>query len=378
MPISIPPVETSQPPVLHDTDRSRFEVQRLRFNEGKREGCELIVVNGPGASAAICPTRRMSLWQARLDGVDCKWHSPVKGPVHPAYVPLSEGSGLGWLDGFDELLVRCGLRSFGAPDFDASGKLLYPLHGHIGNLPADNVQIELTDDDTTLKISGDVSETRFLIHNLKLHVEYEFELGRPSIIVRDRVTNAGGSPATMQLLYHINFGKPLLDAGCQFYVAAEQIVARDARADENLNGWSDYLGPTSGYVEQVYFAQPISDASGRVTAVLENPNSKSAVAVHYSAASLPYFTLWKNTACEATGYVTGMEPGTGFPNPRSFEERQGRIVALQPGESRQFEICIEGTRQPLRIAEIKNHIQQLQDGHPSQLSSFRPDWCLPR
>ena len=46
------------------------------------------------------------------------WKSPVHGPVHPNFVPLNEPSGLGWLDGFDELFVRCGLESNGAPDFD--------------------------------------------------------------------------------------------------------------------------------------------------------------------------------------------------------------------------------------------------------------------
>ena len=39
--------------------------------------------------------------------------------MHPRWVPLSEPSGIGWLDGFDELVARCGLFSHGAPDFDA-------------------------------------------------------------------------------------------------------------------------------------------------------------------------------------------------------------------------------------------------------------------
>ena len=46
-----------------------------------------------------------------------------------------EPSGLGWLDGFDELLVRCGLESNGAPEFNPNGSLRYPLHGKIANMP---------------------------------------------------------------------------------------------------------------------------------------------------------------------------------------------------------------------------------------------------
>jgi hypothetical protein len=375
---AIYPTDSDIPPSLFDPEYSGFQLQRVRLTEGKRAGVDLIVVNSQGLSAAICPTRGMSLWKARLDGIDCQWESPVQGPIHPSWVPLAESSGLGWLDGFDELLVRCGLRSFGAPDFDASGRLLSPLHGHIGNLAAENVQIEQSPDGQRLTISGDVYETRFLLYNLKLRVEYEFQLGQPMITVRDRVSNEGGSAVDMQLLYHINFGKPLLAEDCEFHVAARQIVARDLRASEGLDSWSRYLGPTSGYSEQVYFMQPEKDQNGWVTTLLDNPQSRQAVAVHYSASTLPYCTLWKNTASEATGYVTGVEPATGFPNPRSFEEKQGRLTNLQPGEFREFELKLEGSSSPQRIDELKRQIEALQREQPAKRIGFRADWCTSR
>jgi galactose mutarotase-like enzyme len=378
MGIAIYPTDSDIPPSLRDPEQPQFQIERVRLTEGKQAGCELIVVNSPGLSAAICPTRGMSLWKARLDGVDCQWGSPVRGPIHPSWVPLSESSGLGWLDGFDELLVRCGLRSFGAPDFDSSGQLRHPLHGHIGNLAAENVQIEQSADGQRLTISGEVFETRFLIHHLKLRVEYEFQLGQSSIKVLDRVSNEGGSAVDMQLLYHINFGRPLLAADCQFHTAARQIVARDRRAEEGLDSWNRYLRPTVGYAEQVYFFQPLRDSAGWVTTLLDNPQAGQAVAVHYCAATLPYFTLWKNTTSEATGYVTGLEPGTGFPNPRSFEQQHGRLTSLQPGEFREFELKLEGSKNSQLIAELKQRIQALQGEKSAELSGFRPDWCTPR
>lgn len=372
------PITSDTPPGLCDSKDSSFEIQRVHLSQGKQAGVELIVVNSPGLSAAICPTRGMSLWRARLDSVDCQWRSPVHGPVHPCWVPLAESSGLGWLDGFDELLVRCGLRSFGAPDFDASGRLLHPLHGYIGNLPAENVTIEQSADGRCLIVSGDVYETRFLLHKLKLRVEYEFHLGQPTITIRDRVSNEGGSAVDMQLLYHINFGKPLLAADCQFHTSARQVVARDRRAEEGLDSWNRYLGPTEGYAEQVYFLQPIKDDQEWVTTLLENPQACEAVAVHYRASTLPYFTLWKNTASEATGYVSGLEPGTGFPNPRSFEQKQGRLTNLQPGEFREFELKLEGSSSQTRIVSLKQQIQALQGEQKIEATGFRSDWCMPR
>jgi hypothetical protein len=45
----------------------------------------------------------------------------------------------------------------------------------------------------------------------------------------------------------------------------------------------------------------------------------------------PCFTLWKNTAAHEDGYVTGLEPGTNFPNLKSFERSKGRVRTLEPG-----------------------------------------------
>jgi galactose mutarotase-like enzyme len=376
MPISIIPTDQGTLPELRHSTSNQFEIKRYRLTEGKQSGCELIGVSSPSASALICPTRGMSLWKARLGEVECGWNSPVRGPVHPSLVPLADPSGLGWLEGFDELLVRCGLRSFGAPDFDSNGKLLYPLHGCIGNVPAENVNIDLSPDRRTLTITGDVYETRFLLYNLRLSVKYTFQLGQPEISIGDVVTNLGGSTTTHQLLYHINFGSPLLTSGSQFQLAAPQIVARNQRAEEGLESWHQYLGPTAGYAEQVYFAQPVADASGWVNSLLHNSLRTQGVAVCYRNQTLPYFTLWKNTADQATGYVTGLEPGTGFPNPRSFEEQQQRVISLQPGQSRHYDLRLVGLSDSQSIEELSGKLSNLLE-KPPELHSFRSDWCMP-
>ena len=43
---------------------------------------------------------------------------------------------------------------------------------------------------------------------------------------------------------------------------------------------------------------------------------------------LPAFTLWKNTGGLRDGYVTGLEPGTNYPNARPFEKAHNRVVTL--------------------------------------------------
>ncbi len=119
---------------------SKFSVKKRGLHGGLRSGMEIIEVDNGRLKYWLLPERGMGIWKAWLDGIEIGWQSPVRGPVHPQFVPIHEESGLGWLAGFDELLCRCGLESNGEPEFDAKGKLKYPLHGKIANLPAHQVE----------------------------------------------------------------------------------------------------------------------------------------------------------------------------------------------------------------------------------------------
>ncbi len=359
------------------TAAGTFAVQRFQFSTGKRAGVELLVVDSGKVRAAICPTRGLSLWRAHIDGLDCSWKSPVEGPIHPQYVPITEPSGIGWLDGFDELLVRCGLQSFGAPDFSATGQLKHPLHGRIGNLPAAHWSVDVDADHSLLEVRGEVHEARFLQFNLRLQVSYRFAFGQPTIDIVDVVRNAGDTSTSMQLLYHVNVGAPLLEEGGTLHSAARKIVARDQHAADDLASWPTYLKPTPGYVEQVYFSAPPANAEGWATAMLASADRKRGFAVHHKPDTLPFFSQWKNTVGSADGYVTGLEPGTGFPNPRSFEEKNDRVLPMSAGQSIEFHVRLEGINQPQRVSQLISELDKLRNG-AAQTLAYDPKWCMPR
>ncbi|MEC8556440.1 MAG: aldose 1-epimerase family protein [Planctomycetota bacterium] len=387
MAISLPTLENaSSPPDLsqplaggstHKTAGGEFTLQRLNLRGGACEGVELLLVQSDRVRAAICPTRGMSLWKASVDGTTLGWSSPVQGPVHPNFVAIEESSGLGWLDGFDELMVRCGLRSFGAPDFDESGSLLFPLHGRIGNLPARNLQINVDEEHSLLEVQAEVYETRFLQFNLQLTAKYVFSMGQPTIGISDTVLNASATPTTMQMLYHINIGDPVLEEGSKVDVSASKVVARNAHAASDLEIWNTYPGPVAGYEEQVYFFAGKANEQGWAQAVVANAADSQGVSVRYKTDTLPFFTQWKNTVAREDGFVTGLEPGTGFPNPRSFEEEKGRVVSLGPQESVEFNIRIEGLGDARQIAAARKGIEELTGGRVAA-SGFDTHWCTPR
>ena len=184
-----------------------------RLQGGLSDGVELIEVNNGRTTLSVIPTRGMGIWKARVDDLELGWQSPVHGPVHPQFVPLHDPTGLGWLEGFDELLCRCGASSNGAPEFDDQGQVKYPLHGRIANRPAHRVELIVDGDELVLR--GVVEETRFHFEKLQLISEIRTRFNQEGFVVRDRLVNLSAAAAEVQMLYHINFGLPLLSAGAE-------------------------------------------------------------------------------------------------------------------------------------------------------------------
>jgi hypothetical protein len=288
---------------------------------------------------------------------------------------LFEPSGLGWLDGFDELLCRCGLESNGAPEFDERGLLKYPLHGRIANRPAHRVELKVDEASGEIAVAGRVEESRFLFRKMELASTYRVAPGEPRLTIVDEVTNLSGRASEMQLLYHINFGLPLLDAGSQFVAPVKTLVPRNAHAAEGVDHWRDYAAPDPDFSEQVYFLELLADARDQTCVLLKDAHGQRGVSLRFSKKQLPCFSLWKNTVAAVDGYVTGLEPGTNFPNPHSYEKQQGRVISLKPRARIRFEIEMEIHDSSKSVQRIVDEIDKLQESAAARI--FRepqPGW----
>ncbi len=109
--------------------------------------------------------------------------------------------------------------------------------------------------------------------------------------------------------------------------------------------------------------------------MLTDSRQDHAFAVRYDTKTLPCLTLWKNTAAVEDGYVTGLEPATGFPNTRTFEEKQGRLVALASGESKRFRLQLEPIIDGQRVREVIQEIEAQQQQPAEVLSEPFPQWA---
>lgn len=361
-----------------DADRSHhgYQIAKRTLRGGLSEGVATIRVDNGTCSFEVLPTRGMGIWKAWRGEEEIGWQSPVRGPVHPQFVPWAEPSGLGWLDGFDELLVRCGLESNGAPEFDERGRVKYPLHGRIANRPAHKVEISIDDAAGEIAVTGEVEETRFLFHKLRMRSSVMTRVGEKGFRIRDEITNLSQIAGSTQLLYHVNFGLPLLDAGSRLLAPVEVVVPRDARAAEGIATWDRYSAEEPGYAEQVYFLKLRAGRDGQTQALLKNAHGTRGVTLRFNTRQLPCFTLWKNTSSAADGYVTGLEPGTNFPNPRSFEQAQGRVVSLPPGGSYaiDLQLVIHSGAREMEASEAE--VRALQEmSEPQVHARPQPGWC---
>ena len=356
-----------------------YVIKAWTEHAGLSQGVQRVSIDNGTLTVDVLPTRGMSLWRAAYAGANGEeflgWKSPVRGPVHPAYVPLSEASGLGWLDGFDELLVRCGLESNGAPDFDASGQLKYSLHGRIGNRPAHFVQLSVDGDTGEITLVGEVEECRFHFLKLRLRSTIRTRLNSNILEITDEVINLSASRAEIQLLYHVNFGSPLLDAGAQVVAAPQRVVPRNDHAAEGIASWHHFGAETAGFAEQVYFLELFADEQHKTRTLLKNAHGTRGASLVYDTRQLPYFSLWKNTTAVEDGCVTGLEPGTNFPNPRSFEGTHGRTVPLKGRASARFELTLAYHPDEESVTEAEQAIRRLQTSPPQVANRPDANWC---
>ena len=343
---------------------------------GLSDGVDVIEVDNGRFRFTVIPTRGMGLWRASCGDVSLGWKSPTRGPVHPAFVPVWEPGGLGWLKGFDELLVRCGLESNGGPDFDGSGRLRYPLHGRIANLPAHKVEVSIDGDTGEIVVAGVVDEAYLYGNKMRLTTSLSTTVGRSGVTIADEVTNISAQPGELELLYHTNFGLPLVSPGAKVVLPVKRLAPRDAVAVTDVPTWNVYGSETPGSTEVCHFFELAADAAGNTLAVLRSGDGSQGVSVKFNKRQLPCFTVWKNRQGAIDGYVTGLEPATNYPNPKSFEKAHGRVVAMAPGETRRFQIAIEAHADAAAVAAAEKAVAAIQANvKPEICDKPDPDWA---
>ena len=261
--------------------------------------------------------------------------------LHPALgsPALHERAGIGWLRTFGGGLVTTGgLDHFGPPDPEGEG---YGLHGRASHLPAENVRVrqEWRGEEYVLEIEGETRQARLFGENLRLERRISTRLGATSLLLEDRVTNEGFRPAPLAVLYHCNFGFPVVSPDSELLVRDRSVRPRDEAARAGLADHLRFGPPQAGFAEQVFFHEPRVGGDGVASAAIVNRALGFGAYVRWRAAELPVLAHWKMTG--EGEYVCGLEPSTHAMTPTRREQREtGSLRDLGPGESVAFRLEI--------------------------------------
>jgi Domain of unknown function (DUF4432) len=320
--------------------------------DGKAKGVSTLRVRtARGLELWVVPDRGIDIFEASFLGRSLTWHSPT-GMVHAAYF---SNSGLDWLKNFPGgLLSTCGLTTVGSPSEDEGENL--GLHGVISNTPAESVNWSESwrGDDCLLSVSGKVRETSVHGPNMLLERTITTSLQSTSFSVNDLIENLGVRETPFMLLYHFNFGYPLLTERSRIYAPSLAVEPADDLSARSMNGWNRMERPERGARERVYFHSMQPDPTGRVTVVLVSDDTKPdlGLSLSYNSDSLPEFVQWKMTG--SNHFVLGLEPANCRTLGRSAERRRGTLQFLAPGEKRAFHLevaVLEGEKEVARAID---------------------------
>ena len=168
------------------------------------------------------------------------------------------------------------------------------------------------------------------------------QLGARGFDLEDRIENRGFEAQPLMMLYHFNFGFPLLGPQARVVGPVRETVARDdqARGDGGVEEALVFSEPVQGCQEQVFFHSLAADEAGNTFISLLNRDigdgTPLGIVLRFNINELPELTQWKMP--RRGFYVMGLEPGTVSPIGRGALREAGRLPLLEGQEEYRIRI----------------------------------------
>jgi hypothetical protein len=324
--------------------------------DGKADGVKGVRVDtGGGLEFTVLPGRGMDIAGASYRGLALNLLSGT-GITSPAYY---EEPGLNWLRSFFAgLLTTCGITSAGAPSVDQGRS--FGLHGRVSNAGAEDLGIdqEWEGDEYLIRVKGRMREAMALAgENMVLTRRLETRLGAKGFSLYDVVENRGFTEQPLMLLYHFNFGFPLLGPNARVVAPIRGVEPRDeqARAGKGVEEALQVPRPVPDYREKVFFLDLAADPEGRSFVGLLNRDlgdgTPLGIALRFNRRQLPAFTEWKNPG--RGFYVLGLEPGTMVPLGRGPLRERGQLPMLAGQSSYSVRIDFQVLDSPAEMQALE-------------------------
>ena len=308
--------------------RQTAYIRRSVLDDGRGRGMRIIEVNnGSGLAFTIYPDRGMDIGEASFCGMPLVWL-----PAEPGVPESYDDCGINWLRSWGGgLLTGCGLLNVGGP-CEAGGEN-HGLHGRVSHIPATqvNTAADWEDDSTyTLTVTGKVNHSRVFGENLCITRKISTSAGNNTIEIEDTIENLGFSSQPFMMLYHMNFGWPLVNENCFITPKDHPVTPQGEVAAAGLASWDKMLPPTAGFAEEVFYHDIPEDENGMAHIHLTNPDEKVRLTVSCRKKELPIFAEWKQMG--EGEYVLGLEPANCVPENQNGNRNKGLLKSIAPGE----------------------------------------------
>lgn len=305
----------------HTGDISQIAgIRRYTLQGSTTSGVEVIDVRtGSGLSYSVLGSRACDLAWAEYKGIPLVFISPT-GFVHPHYY---EPYGNDWLRSFGGgLLTTCGLSHVGQPS--AYEGIEYGLHGRISNQPAENLATRsfLDGDEFILEVEGESKQVKSFVEHVTLHRRIRSYGGRSVIEIEDHIENRGSRRQPLMLLYHMNFGFPLVNARAGIAIPGADSSTQYDRFETATDDAGDSFFSFDS-VEQ-------SDGMASVLITNDRYDPRLGVRICYSPMVLKHVHLWKNF--RSREYVVSIEPANCMVEGLNAAAESGRLAYLEPQE----------------------------------------------
>ena len=300
-------------------------LRRVTISEGKAKGTSVIeVTTADGLQVDILPDAGLDIGQVRYRGMNMSFISK-NGYDSPAVIAPYETEFLKTFPG--GLLYTSGLRSTGGAHRD--GDEWHPLHGRYHSLAAEQISAEL--EENTVVIRGTVRETALFGHCLELKRTIRIPAFGGEITVSDELTNLNHADEEYALLYHCNFGYPMLSEKAHLELPENRkTTPRTPFAATGLGRETTFDCPMPGEEERVFFHEDMNRA-----AALVNEELHTKMTLTWSE-SLPILAHWRSMA--SGDYVCGLEPTNCYIMGRKQERENGTLPVLKPFETVKTEV----------------------------------------
>ena len=313
-------------------------IRKLQYIDGRSKGVSVIEINtGKGLVFEILPDRGLDIYRFSLYGQNLTYLVPGS-PFSSSHY---DSNGYGWLNTFNGgFLVTCGLRNAGEPCVE--NKFQYGLHGTISNTPASEVKIDeiSTTSKNIISVSGKIIDPNISLGNLLLERRIECAIGENIIKLNDSITNFSNFSQPIMLIYHFNFGYPLLSSSSFVGIPEGTTEPFDKYSKKMLPNVNKVREASNKEKEYTFIHKPKTKKQKQFFLITDSKNKPSmAIKIQYSGNKLPILGL--NQIYKSNEYLLSIEPANNHIKGRVFEKNNGTLFFLEEGQKISYQTEIE-------------------------------------